>query len=214
MTRVLNCPFILPPDPAPVGDGLAGRQRAAQLDVDRQRLGPDEARVERGRNREGIVDERAVEAVVTRVEFHVEAECIGDEPDNRVRCDGSRREHRILAAGEGERVIRRAAGPAGEGNDVLGRDLRSFRHVKAEGDRTADRWVGGPSGRPGAEDDLGRVGIDIDVPLGRGRRVAWRPVGAAHEHIAAEEPRQLGLAQDGDGEVGERTKGHEGQLAG
>ena len=68
--------------------------------------------------------------------------------------------------------------------------------------------------RPAAEDDLRGVRIDVDVPLGRRRRVARRSVGAAHEDVALVEARQLGLAKDRDREVRERAERHEGQLAG
>ena len=81
------------------------------------------------------MDERAVEAVVVGVELHVEPERVGDVADDRVARDGARRVHRVLAAAEGERVVRRAAGGPGEGDDVLGQDLRLLGHVEPERDR-------------------------------------------------------------------------------
>src|SRR6266550_7579953 len=60
----------LAPHPSPIGDGLARRQRPAQLDVDGDRLRPDERRIEGGSDGERVVDEGAVEAVVAAVELH------------------------------------------------------------------------------------------------------------------------------------------------
>src|SRR5919198_3287279 len=93
----------LAPDPSPIGDGFAGRQRAAELDVDGQRLGPDQAPIQGGRNGQGIVDEGAVEPVVTTVELHVEAESIGNEPDDRIVRHGTGRSHRVLAGRKRDR---------------------------------------------------------------------------------------------------------------
>ena len=53
----------------------------------------------------------------------------------------------------------------------------------------------------------------MDVPLGRRRGVAGDAVGAAHQHPAAEEPRQVRLALERDGEVRERAERHERDLA-
>ena len=82
------------PHPAPVGDGLAGRQGAGQLDVDGQRLGPDEAPVEGRGDRQRVMHEGAVEAVVAAVELHVEAQRVGEEAHDRVRGRPNRRARR------------------------------------------------------------------------------------------------------------------------
>src|SRR5665811_1191588 len=76
------------PGAAPVRDRLAGRERAIQLHVHGECLCPHQRRVQRRRHREGVVDERAVKAVVAGVELHVEAERIVDEADDRVPRDG------------------------------------------------------------------------------------------------------------------------------
>src|SRR5919201_3872902 len=55
----------LTPNAPPVGHGLAGGQGAAELYVDRQRLGPDQGRVQGRGDGQRIVDEGPVEAVVT-----------------------------------------------------------------------------------------------------------------------------------------------------
>ena len=96
---------------------------------------------------------------------------------------------------------------------MVGNDLRAFRDVEAQRDRPRDRRIRLAGGRPGIEHDLRCVRIDVDVPLGRRGRVAGRAVGAAHQHVAAVEAGQLGLAQNRDGEVRQRAEGHEGEFA-
>src|SRR3954452_17496833 len=86
-----------------VRDGHPARQLAARLDVDVPRLGGDEAPVECRRDGQGIVDERAVEAVIAEMELHVVAQRIGHIPDDRVARHGASRLHRVLAPGERDR---------------------------------------------------------------------------------------------------------------
>src|SRR6188472_3316992 len=72
------------PQPPEVGDRLAVAKAARRVDVHGDGLGPDERRVQRHRDHERVVDERAVEPVVAGMELEVEAERVGDEPDDRV----------------------------------------------------------------------------------------------------------------------------------
>ena len=72
----------------------------------------------------------------------------------------------------------------------------------------------GDRGGPGAEDDLRRVRVAVDVPLGGRRRVAGHAEGAAHEHAAPEQAGAGRLAQHGDGEVRERPERDQRDLAG
>ena len=69
------------------------------------------------------------------MELHVEPQRVGDVADDRVAGDRPGRVHRVLAAGERERVVRRAAGAPGERDDVIGQDLRLLGDVEPEGDR-------------------------------------------------------------------------------
>src|SRR5215210_1047465 len=126
------------PHAAPVRHGLAGREHAADLDIDRDGLRPNERRVEGRRHSEGVVDERSVEAVVPSVELHVEPQRVGDIADDRVARDRAGGKHRVLAAGEGERVVRRAPGGTRERDDVVGQDPGLLGDVEAEGDRPPD----------------------------------------------------------------------------
>ena len=101
-----------------------------------------------------------------------------------------------------KRRTRRRLGVAGRCRgvgEVVGRHLRPLGHVQAQGNRPRHVWVRGPAG----EHDRHRLWIDGDVPLGGGRRVARRAVGAGHHHQAVQETRQLRLTLERDGEVGE-----------
>ena len=95
---------------------------------------------------------------------------------------------------------------------MVGQDGRLLGDVEAEGDRprvaVSDRRLA-----PGGECDLRGVRVAVDVPLGRRGRVAGMTIGPAHQHPAAEELRQGRLAQEGEGEVGQRAAGHKGDLA-
>ena len=144
-----------------------------RLDVHVQRLGRDQAAVERRRDRQRIVDERAVEAVVRGVELHVEAERVGDVrgrsgcwPRTGWRASGPRRapgrwNRRACCRPAGRAGRRRRAGSVAR--SVTSRPSASGRGI----DGSASRRVG-----PGPEHDLGGVGVAVDVPLGGRCRVA------------------------------------------
>ena len=168
------------PPPAPVGDGLAGRVDAAQLHLDGDRLGRTRVGSRCRRDRQRIVDECAVEAVVAAVELHVEAQRVVDEGQDFV-CRPGRRRARCSWA--------RCSGV------ILARSVTSRP-------RASGRGTVGVS-RPASEHDLHRLRVDRHVPLGGRRRVAGRAVRAGHHHQPAEQPRQLRLAQERDREVGE-----------
>ena len=110
--------------------------------------------------------------------------------------DGPRRVHRVLAARQRDRVVRGAAGPSGERDDVVRQDLRLLGHVEAERDRPRH---GRDRRAPGREHDLRRLGVAVDVPLGRRRGVAGDAIGAAHHDPAPEQARELRLALERDG---------------
>jgi hypothetical protein len=119
--------------------------------------------------------------------------------------------HRVFAARERDRVVRRAAGASRETDDMLGQDPRLFGHVEAECQRQRDGWIDLTGCRPRAEDDLRRVGVAVDVPLvGRGR-VARDPERATHQGVAlsaAGAPARAGRKR-----VRERTERDERDLA-
>ena len=126
-----------------------------QLDVDGQRLGPDEARVQGRGDRQRIVDERAVEAVVAASG----TPCRSAARRRRSGRSGSRRPNGSRASGPRRgraRASRPASlpGAAGERDDVLGRDLGLLGDVEAERERARRRSVAGR--RPGVEDDASR----------------------------------------------------------
>ena len=72
------------PGMPPVGDGLAGRPAALELDLDGHRRHSRQAGIERRREGQGIVDEGPVEPIGTAVELEVEAQRGCDELDDRV----------------------------------------------------------------------------------------------------------------------------------
>ena len=159
------------------------------------------------------MDERAIEAVVPGVELEVETQRVGDVADDRIAGDRVDRPHRVLAAGERQRVIRAAAGTTSQLDHLVGSDPGALRHVEAQGHGPGDRGVLRDRRAPGTEHDLGRLRVAVDVPFrGRGR-VAGRPECAAHQRIALEQAGQPGLAQHGDGEVGEWAQGDQRDLA-
>jgi inosine-uridine nucleoside N-ribohydrolase len=169
----------LPPLPLALGLDVTERAKLTpdRLEALAARAGAGsvafEGRVERGGERQRIVDERAVEAVEAAVELHVEAQRVGDEADDGIRGDRTRFHGELAAVGEGgrvprSRVVRAAAGAAREADHVLRRELRAFGHVQAQRDRA--RHAGDTAER--RQDDLRRIGIDADVPLRRRRRVA------------------------------------------
>ena len=119
-----------------------------RLDVDEQRLGLDQRAVERRGHGQRIVDERAVEAVVVGVELHVEAQGVRDVPHDRVGRHGARREHRVLAARQRDRVVGRAARAPREPDHVVGEHPRALGHVEPERDRPRDGRVGSRRPRP------------------------------------------------------------------
>ena len=142
------------PDAPPVGDGLAGRQRAAQLHVHGQRLGPDQRRVERRRDRQRVVDERAVEAVVAAVELHVEAQRVGDEADDRVRATDATPIGRS-SAGDSSGWL-----PARRARRVMcsGRELGPLGHVEARARAAAARRR--RAAEQASKHDLRRLRVD------------------------------------------------------
>ena len=58
-------------------------------------------------------------------------------------------------------------------------------------------------GHAGTEHDVGRLGIDIDVELGRGGDVADLEIGAAHQHDLGDTRHDVGGAGEGGGDVGQ-----------
>jgi hypothetical protein len=131
----------------------------------RRRSGPRCApgRVERGRHRQRVVDEGAVEAVVAGVELHVEAQRVLDEA-----------QHRLLSADR-----RRAAYSRARWSGVsLARSVTSS--PSASGRATSGRPTSREHGLPSPP---GRR----HVPLGGGRRVARRAVRAGHHHQPAKQ---------------------------
>ena len=113
----------------------------------------------------------------------------------------------MLPGAQRDRVVRPAAGPSGEPDDVIGQDPRLLGHVQAQ----PEREDGGRSER--IDDDLRGLGVAVDVPFGRRRRVAWDPERATHEHQSAKESRELRLALECDGQVRHRAERDQGQLA-
>ena len=122
--------------------------------------------------------------------------------------------HRVLAAGQGEAVIRTAAGAMGEPNDLIGRDPRAFRHVEAHREQARRRRIAVDRGAPGAEHGLRGFRVAMHVPLGRRRRIAGRPVRAGHEGDAPQQAREVRLLVQRRGQVREGPERHEGDLAG
>ena len=70
-----------------------------------------------------------------------------------------------------------------------GEDPRSLGDVQAHPEREGQRRIRLGRRRPGGEARLRRVGIHVEVPLGRRRRVSRNAEGAAHERPAAEQGR-------------------------
>ena len=170
--------------------------------------------VERRGDGQRVVDERPVEAVVPGVELHVEAQRIGHVTDDRVARHGPGRVHRLLAARQRDRIVGRAARPPREADDVVGEDPRLLGDVEAERERPRDRGIRHARVGPCPEDDLRRVRVAVDVPLGRRRRVARHAERAAHQRVAAQQPGEGGLAQDRDREVRQRPERDQRDLAG
>ena len=170
--------------------------------------------VERGRDGQRIVDERAVEAVVPGVELHVEPQRIGDVAHDRVARHGSGREHRVLAARRA-RASRpaccRRGGPAGRRRSGRIRACSVTSRPSASGRGIVG--IGLARRGPGAEDDLRRLGVAVDVPLGRRGRVARDAERPAHQRVALEQAGERRLAQDREGEIRERAERHERDLA-
>ena len=97
---------------------------------------------------------------------------------------------------------------------MVGCDPSQLSHVQPERQRPRDRWIGRDRVGPRPEHDPCRFGITVQVPLARRGRVAGHAERAAHEHEPAEQPREGGLALEGEREVRQRTEGDQRDLAG
>ena len=149
----------------------------------------DQARVERRRDHQRVVDERAVEAVVAGVELEVEPEGVGEEPDHRVARDRPPL-RRQRARGRG-----RACRPAGSRPGGPRRRRRRSSAAPAPSRRGRAPALAGRRGvrvdrrLPRREGEPRRLRVAVDVPLGHRRRVAGHAERPAHAHPAPQEPR-------------------------
>ncbi len=187
-------------------------QLAARLDIDIERLGRDEPRIDRRGHRQWVVDERAVEPVVALVELVVPAQRVRDEADDGVRGHGATRRERVVGCRR-KRVVRRAARPARHRHNVLRADPGALGDVEAEGDWPLDGRVGVERRGPRGEADPCRLGVAMDVPLRRRRRVALRPERPTHKDVPAKQPRERRFAFERDGQVRERSECDQRDLA-
>ena len=112
------------------------------LDVDEQGLGRDEGPVQGRRERQRIVDERAVEPVVAARG----TPCRTAARRRRSGRSGSLATDRVASIGSSPRASAiessgRAAGPTGEPDDMLGQDPGALGDIEAEAERPRDGRV-------------------------------------------------------------------------
>ena len=104
----------------------------------------------------------------------------------------------------------RPAGDArGDRRDIALVDDRLAGDVEADRDHRRRAHAA-----EGAKDDARRLRIVPDVELGRRRHIARLGIGAAHDDEPLDEPRQFGLAHDGERDIGQRPGGAENEAPG
>ena len=166
----------------------------ASLDVHGTGLGPTSDAVERRRHRQRVVDERAVEPVVAGCG----TPCRSAAHRRRSARSGCRRPSRRAASGprrgparSSRRACCRHAGRAGRRGRAGSAPSRS-RRARAQAGAGSPVRHGAPT--TPRTTILAASGSQWMFHSVVGRRVAGDPVGAAHEHPATEQPRQVRLA--------------------